>query len=82
MIQPAQRSYLLDTSILVHLVRGQALGTWIETTFTLDQLLSPALVCGVSLGEIQVLADLWNWSATRKARLVARLQNFSIHRYS
>jgi hypothetical protein len=52
------RPYLLDTSVILHLVRGKALGQQIRDTYDLLNCQPRPLVCVVSLAEARVLAEL------------------------
>ena len=62
-------AYLLDTNILVHLMRGKAVGLAIEARFGLRGVLSRSLVSVVTVGEMYALARKWNWGATRQDAL-------------
>lgn len=53
--------YLLDTGVLLTLVRGQALGRSIDQRFGLRAAKQRPLVCIVTHGEIWVLARRNNW---------------------
>jgi tRNA(fMet)-specific endonuclease VapC len=48
--------FLLDTSVLLHLVRGKQLGLYIDKTFDLSHAVHRPLVSIVSHGELWVLA--------------------------
>ena len=65
--------YLLDTSILLHLVRGKATGSYIKATFQLGQQNPKPLICVVTLGEIWSLARENGWRAAKRAALAAML---------
>ena len=48
--------YLLDTSVVLHLVRGNDLGQYIEDRHGLSKSLTRQLFCIVTHGEARVLA--------------------------
>ncbi len=61
--------YLLDTSVLVHLIRGNELGEYLAKTFALRDLVYRPFVSIVSHGELGVLADRWSWGAAKRNAL-------------
>ncbi|MEE9311819.1 MAG: type II toxin-antitoxin system VapC family toxin [Planctomycetota bacterium] len=66
-----QRPYLLDTSTLLHLVRGREIGLGIQQKFRLDiQEMKPTLSV-VTKGEIQVIARA-NICGQQKLRVLER----------
>jgi predicted nucleic acid-binding protein len=71
----SDRLYLLDTSVLLALVRGQELGGQIARRFGLLQARQRPLVCIVSHGEIWVLARRNSWGAERHQALQTMLDN-------
>jgi predicted nucleic acid-binding protein len=60
---------LLDTSILLHLVRDRALGRYLEAAFQLHNLIPEPRVCVVSEGEIWALAAERNWGPAKRQKL-------------
>ncbi len=73
---------LVDTSILMHLVRGRDLGRYIEALLHLQNLSVQPWVCVVSLGEIWALAAERNWGTAKRQSLVdwlARMRTWDIH---
>lgn len=66
MIEPL---YLLDTNILLALVRGKQLGSLIDQRYRLSTQRNRPLVCIVSHGELRVLADLSGWAAPKREAL-------------
>ena len=70
--------YLLDTNVLLALVRGKALGAFIDTTYQLRKRAERPLVCVVSVGEIWTLADRNEWGSSKRAALATMLQNVVI----
>ncbi|HVA44867.1 MAG TPA: PIN domain-containing protein [Pirellulales bacterium] len=69
MASAAPAGYLLDTNILVHLIRGKAVGKAIEAHFGLHGGLNRSIICVVTVGEMYSLARKWNWGQSRLARL-------------
>ena len=61
--------YLLDTSVILHLVRGNALGQHIRDTFDLLHCQPRPLVCVVSLAEARVLAETNGWGEAKRNAL-------------
>lgn len=69
------RLYLLDTNVLLALIRGQDLGQSIDRTFNLSTSPSRPLVSIVSYGEIRVLARRNNWGREKTESLENMLHN-------
>lgn len=61
--------YLLDTGVLLALVRGQALGRSIDQRFGLRAAKQRPLVCIVTHGELWVLARRNNWGPQKSTVL-------------
>jgi predicted nucleic acid-binding protein len=61
--------YLLDSSVILHLVRGRALGERIEQEYGLDIAVLRPLVAIVSHGELWVIAERKNWGENKRAVL-------------
>ena len=53
--------YLLDTCILVHLVRGDALGRRIKKEYNLRAFYTECLISAVTCGEMEKLGREFNW---------------------
>ncbi len=68
--------YVLDTSILVHYIRDDALGQRIETTYSLLTTPTTPLISIVTEGEIRSLAIRRGWGPTRLRRLESWLGRF------
>jgi tRNA(fMet)-specific endonuclease VapC len=69
-------AYLLDTNILVHLIRGKAVGQAIDAHFGLRAGLNRCVISVVTVGEMYSLARRWNWGPGKQAdlqRLLAQL---------
>jgi len=61
--------YLLDTNILVHLIRGKAVGLAIASNFGLRAGLSRCVISVVTVGEMYALARKWAWGSQKVADL-------------
>jgi tRNA(fMet)-specific endonuclease VapC len=61
--------YLLDSSILLHLVRGKALGEYIKRAYEFASLPARPLISIVSHGELLAMAERRSWGAERRAAL-------------
>lgn len=70
--------YLLDTSILVHYVRGKELGLHIEEKYTLKLALSVPLISAVAEGELRSLALQFKWGPEKYRSLRAILDHFVV----
>lgn len=60
---------VLDTCVLVHLLRGNDLGRKIDAEFGLSRGKVTALLSAVTLGEARSLALQWSWGSDRIQRL-------------
>jgi predicted nucleic acid-binding protein len=56
---------ILDTNVLVHLLRNNAVGQAIEKTYSLTTRPERPLLSSIVEGELRGLAESWNWG-TRK----------------
>jgi predicted nucleic acid-binding protein len=66
---PASPSYLLDTNILLHLVRGNTVADNVDGQFNLRTSTFRPLICEVTLGEMEAFARSLNWKESRRAKL-------------
>jgi tRNA(fMet)-specific endonuclease VapC len=75
-VPAAAQSYILDTNIVLHLIRNDPLALWMEATYRFQaDGLSP-IISAVSEGEIRSLALQFGWGASRlreMERLLDRL---------
>lgn len=69
------RVYLLDTNVILHLVRGKKLGEYLTATFELTDLVYRPLVSIVTHGEIRVIADRNGWGPEKCKALESALDN-------
>jgi predicted nucleic acid-binding protein len=65
----ASGSLLLDTSVVVHLARGNAIGQAMDRQYGLRERRERPLLSVVSVGELLSLARQWSWGDTKVARL-------------
>lgn len=70
------RLLLLDTDIVIHLVRGRAIGQAIDRRFQLRARADRPLVSVVTLGEALAFARQRGWGAANIDRLRALLREF------
>lgn len=69
------KPFLLDTSVLLFLVRGKQLGLYIDKTFDLSHAVHRPLVSIVSHGELWALAARHGWGTAKTDALTAMLDN-------
>lgn len=74
----SQRIYLLDTSVILPLVRGNALGKHIDRRFGLQGSARRPFVSVVSLGEVRVLAKRNDWGEAKLRSLSNALDNLVV----
>jgi tRNA(fMet)-specific endonuclease VapC len=58
--------YLLDTSVILNLVRDNELGKYIMARFGLEDMVHRPLICVVTVGEIWALADRRRWEPRKR----------------
>lgn len=73
-----QRLYLLDTSVILPLVRGSELGRYIDGRFGLRSASQRPLVSVVSLGEVRVLATRNGWGDAKLRALSNALDHLVV----
>lgn len=66
---PPDRLILLDTNILLHLIRGRAAGRWIDERYRLRDRPEKPLVPVVSVGELFRIAHRREWGPDRLSAL-------------
>jgi predicted nucleic acid-binding protein len=69
------RPFLLDTSVLLHLIRGRELGQYINVAFDLANVVHRPLVSIVTHGEVWVLADRNGWGEKKRDALTKMLDS-------
>ena len=67
--------YLLDTNILVALIRNGPLGQYIDATYPLRHQANKALISAVTKGEIRSLARQFKWGQAKRQTLALLVQN-------
>lgn len=72
------QSYLLDTSVLLPLIGGNALGTHINQAFGLMASLHRQVVSIVTYAELLVLADRNKWGAEKRGALERALESLVV----
>ncbi len=72
------RLILLDTNILVHVLRGKEAGRWLNTTYQLDRREYRPLISAVSFGELLALAEKWRWAPKRREKIYELLRAFVV----
>ena len=62
-------TYLLDTSVLLHWVRGSKVAVVVDGQFQLRTANFRPLICEVSLGEIEAFARTAKWGEEKRSKL-------------
>jgi hypothetical protein len=70
-----KQSYVLDTGVLLNLVRGKELGTRIDREFALTRSMRLHTVSIVTHGELRVLAERNDWGAEKRNALAVALDD-------
>lgn len=60
---------LLDTNVLIHLIRGNSLGRWVESCLGSETFSEDPLISTITLGEILAIARRRAWGPNRIGRL-------------
>ena len=71
---PQPTAYLLDTNIILALLRGNALGVALDRDYALSASRTRNLVCVVSVGELLSIGYRAGWGQPKKAALETFLQ--------
>ena len=74
-LAPATQLFLLDTSVIIHLVRGTEVCQRILRSYDLIHCQPRPLVCVVSLAEVRVLAAVNHWGERKRQALERTLQS-------
>lgn len=69
----APRDFLLDTSILLHLIRGNATGQAVDAAYGLRTNPQRPLISIITVGEALALATRLRWGTGKQQRLLERL---------
>lgn len=67
--------YMLDTNVLVHLLRGKDLGQAIDRRYGLTSTLSRSVISVVTVGEMLSLASKFCWGKPKRAALQEMLED-------
>jgi tRNA(fMet)-specific endonuclease VapC len=70
------KSYLLDTNVLVSLIRSESFTAKFEENYKSPK--NDLYISVVVQGELESLAIQWNWSNTRLARMEETIAKFAI----
>ena len=77
-LAPANQLFLLDTSVIIHLVRGTEVCQRILRSYDLIHCQPRPLVCVVSLAEVRVLAAVNHWGERKRQALERTLQSLVV----
>ena len=69
-------AYFLDTNILVHLIRRDAIGQLLRDNYALFLAEPRPMISDVTEGEFRSLAIQWNWGIQKKEQLEFVLSYF------
>lgn len=77
---PADALVLLDTNILLHLLRNRAAGRWIDAQYGLTERAERPLICEVTIGELLRIGTRPDrqWGAQRRQALSLWRQNLVV----
>ena len=70
-----KQSYVLDTGVLLNLVRGKELGSRIDRDFALSRSMRLHTISIVTHGELKVLAERNDWGSEKRNALAVALDN-------
>jgi tRNA(fMet)-specific endonuclease VapC len=73
---PLPGGYLLDTNILVALIRGNALGQHLDATYRLTAGATSFILCVVTVGEMYALMGKFKWGPAKRNALASLLSQF------
>jgi tRNA(fMet)-specific endonuclease VapC len=65
--------YLLDTNVVLALIRANPLGQYIDHKYGLRSALNRSMICVVTVGEMLSLVRQFNWGQTRRDELQSLL---------
>jgi tRNA(fMet)-specific endonuclease VapC len=74
---PRPGGYLLDTNIVIALVRDNDLGKYLDRTYQLTSGVHSIYLPVVVLGETQALASKWGWGPGQRTALAGILATFT-----
>jgi len=65
----ANTVYFLDTNILVHLIRRDGIGQYVNDHYSLLASDPPPMISDVTEGELRSLSIQWKWGAKKKEQM-------------
>jgi tRNA(fMet)-specific endonuclease VapC len=71
-------AYLLDTNVILNLVRSKELGKYILATYSLETAVHRPLISIVTVGEIWAIADRRQWGSEKRGFLQKMLETLVI----
>ena len=74
----ARELLLLDTNVVLHVVRGNEIGQRVDSLFQIRHRSDRPLISIVSIGECLALARHWNWGMARRATLEQLLRELVV----
>lgn len=74
----ARELLLLDTNVVLHVVRGNEIGQRVDSLFQIRHRPDRPLISVVSIGECLALARYWNWGAAKLATLEQLLRELVV----
>jgi tRNA(fMet)-specific endonuclease VapC len=75
---PPNEPVLLDTNVLVHLIRGSSIGQRIDDDHGLRQRAERPLISIVTVGELKALAIKFSWGAQKQRELEELIREFVV----
>ncbi|HEY6138112.1 MAG TPA: type II toxin-antitoxin system VapC family toxin [Thermoanaerobaculia bacterium] len=69
---------LLDTNVVLHVVRGNEIGHRVDALFHIRHRADRPLISVVSIGECLALARQWNWGSEKRATLEQLLRELVV----
>jgi tRNA(fMet)-specific endonuclease VapC len=74
-LNPPPTRYLLDTNVVLSLIRANPLGQWLDTTYRLSDAPTRALISVVTVGELMSFAyQAKGWGPAKRTRYESLLQ--------
>jgi tRNA(fMet)-specific endonuclease VapC len=77
-VSNARELLLLDTNVVLHVVRGNEIGRRVDSIFHIRHRTERPLISIVSIGECLALARHWNWGAAKLSLLEELLRELVI----
>jgi tRNA(fMet)-specific endonuclease VapC len=77
-VNAARELLLLDTNVVLHLLRGNELGVRVDSLFDLRHRADRPLISVVTVGECLALARRWGWGEAKRAALEQLLRELVV----